>query len=312
MCMIKAVWQLLVTSPFLFLPPSCQNFPLSTHHTSSSPIASGTHLCGASVSCVQWVSRLCFNKKTPFRIEMSSSASPEAACQLDSRYWKITTSDGNVEEVQGPGVVGTVPHLYVDSFTVMEMSQYCVCMFVQESFLWWLLERSMSTPAALPSPPPQSTWRVTTPSTDWVMPILAARWLLHSCRSTPDSILHTVCLFSQQRGCFPSGHPSLPHGLPPLQRAGRQNGKVPSSVATCYSLCSLSSCVVKWTNSLHPVKNYTVIASDVSVMFSSIWVSFLLHPIVWNLINCNFFYAWSELFCLQCKHFDNRKYIEYD
>uniref|UniRef100_A0A3Q1GHQ2 F-box protein 3 n=1 Tax=Acanthochromis polyacanthus TaxID=80966 RepID=A0A3Q1GHQ2_9TELE len=41
------------------------------------------------------------------RIEMSSSASPEAACQLDSRYWKITTSDGNVEEVQGPGVVGT-------------------------------------------------------------------------------------------------------------------------------------------------------------------------------------------------------------
>ena len=39
---------------------------------------------------------------------MSSSASPEAACQLDSRYWKITTSDGNVEEVQGPGVVGTL------------------------------------------------------------------------------------------------------------------------------------------------------------------------------------------------------------
>lgn len=37
---------------------------------------------------------------------MSSKASPEAACQLDSRYWKITTSDGNVEEVQGPGVVG--------------------------------------------------------------------------------------------------------------------------------------------------------------------------------------------------------------
>lgn len=43
---------------------------------------------------------------------MSSGASPEAACQLDSRYWKITTSDGNVEEVQGPGVVGTLlaPH----------------------------------------------------------------------------------------------------------------------------------------------------------------------------------------------------------
>lgn len=40
---------------------------------------------------------------------MSSSALPDAACQLDSRYWKITTSDGNVEEVQGPGVVGTQP-----------------------------------------------------------------------------------------------------------------------------------------------------------------------------------------------------------
>lgn len=40
---------------------------------------------------------------------MSNAALPEAACQLDSRYWKITTSDGNVEEVQGPGVVGTQP-----------------------------------------------------------------------------------------------------------------------------------------------------------------------------------------------------------
>ncbi|XP_035983966.1 F-box only protein 3 [Fundulus heteroclitus] len=43
------------------------------------------------------------------RIEMSRGASPKAACQLDSRYWKITTSDGNVEEVQGPGVVGEFP-----------------------------------------------------------------------------------------------------------------------------------------------------------------------------------------------------------
>lgn len=49
---------------------------------------------------------LCCNSSAFFRIEMSSKASPEAACQLDSRYWKITTSDGNVEEVQGPGVVG--------------------------------------------------------------------------------------------------------------------------------------------------------------------------------------------------------------
>lgn len=43
------------------------------------------------------------------RIEMSPGAPPSAACQLDSRYWKITTSDGNVEEVQGPGVVGEFP-----------------------------------------------------------------------------------------------------------------------------------------------------------------------------------------------------------
>ncbi|KAK7880727.1 hypothetical protein WMY93_032641 [Mugilogobius chulae] len=43
------------------------------------------------------------------RIEMSPLAPASAACQLDSRYWKITTSDGNVEEVQGPGVVGEFP-----------------------------------------------------------------------------------------------------------------------------------------------------------------------------------------------------------
>lgn len=54
-----------------------------------------------------------------FRIEMSSSASPEAACQLDSRYWKITTSDGNVEEVQGPGVVGTLPASHLGCSTVI-------------------------------------------------------------------------------------------------------------------------------------------------------------------------------------------------
>lgn len=64
-----------------------------------------------------------------FRIEMSSSASPEAACQLDSRYWKITTSDGNVEEVQGPGVVGTLPasHLGCDW---LRPAAECVCLCV--------------------------------------------------------------------------------------------------------------------------------------------------------------------------------------
>lgn len=74
---------------------------------------------------------------------MSSSALPEAACQLDSRYWKITTSDGNVEEVQGPGVVGTQPascdRLMLDQLTSPSLlpTQYvcvCVCVRVQESF----------------------------------------------------------------------------------------------------------------------------------------------------------------------------------
>ncbi|XP_056882823.1 F-box only protein 3 isoform X1 [Takifugu flavidus] len=65
------------------------------------------------------------------RIEMSSKASPEAACQLDSRYWKITTSDGNVEEVQGPGVVGEFPvmrpgkvHEYSSCTTFSTHSEY--------------------------------------------------------------------------------------------------------------------------------------------------------------------------------------------
>ncbi|EQB79159.1 F-box only protein 3 isoform 2 isoform 4-like protein [Camelus ferus] len=39
------------------------------------------------------------------RIEMSKDALPEKACQLDSRYWRITNAKGDVEEVQGPGVV---------------------------------------------------------------------------------------------------------------------------------------------------------------------------------------------------------------
>lgn len=43
------------------------------------------------------------------RIEMASTASLMSSCQLDSRYWKITSSDGRVEEVQGPGVVGEFP-----------------------------------------------------------------------------------------------------------------------------------------------------------------------------------------------------------
>ncbi|KAM4721398.1 F-box only protein 3 [Rhinophrynus dorsalis] len=45
------------------------------------------------------------------RLEMSKDAFPEKACQLDSRYWKITNAKGQVEEVQGPGVVGDYPQL---------------------------------------------------------------------------------------------------------------------------------------------------------------------------------------------------------
>ena len=40
------------------------------------------------------------------RIEMSKDALPEKACQLDHCYWKTTNAEGDVEEVQGPGVVG--------------------------------------------------------------------------------------------------------------------------------------------------------------------------------------------------------------
>ncbi|XP_059507967.1 F-box only protein 3 isoform X1 [Stegostoma tigrinum] len=45
------------------------------------------------------------------RMEMVEDASPDNACQLDSRYWKITNANGDVEEVQGPGVVGEFPVL---------------------------------------------------------------------------------------------------------------------------------------------------------------------------------------------------------
>lgn len=67
---------------------------------------------------------------------MSRSASPEAACQLDSRYWKITTSDGNVEEVHGPGVVGASPPScwgeQSEGGAAETSCSPCVC--VQESF----------------------------------------------------------------------------------------------------------------------------------------------------------------------------------
>lgn len=117
------------------------------------------------------------SQRCVFRIEMSSGASPEAACQLDSRYWKITTSDGNVEEVQGPGVVGMSP----DSCAVIGRDQLLnVCVSVQASFRWWRRGRCTSTLAAPPSPRRRSTWRVTTPSTDWVSTVSSSEMaMLH-------------------------------------------------------------------------------------------------------------------------------------
>ncbi|KAI2662552.1 F-box only protein 3 [Labeo rohita] len=65
------------------------------------------------------------------RIEMAKSALPENACQLDSRYWKITNANGNVEEVRGPGVVGEFPvmtpgkvHEYASCTTFSTTSEY--------------------------------------------------------------------------------------------------------------------------------------------------------------------------------------------
>ncbi|XP_060767662.1 F-box only protein 3 isoform X3 [Neoarius graeffei] len=66
-----------------------------------------------------------------FRIEMAKLALPESACQLDSRYWKITNANGNVEEVRGPGVVGEFPvmtpgkvHEYASCTTFSTTSEY--------------------------------------------------------------------------------------------------------------------------------------------------------------------------------------------
>ncbi|XP_055776678.1 F-box only protein 3 isoform X1 [Salvelinus fontinalis] len=65
------------------------------------------------------------------RIEMAKDALPENACQLDSRYWKITNANGNVEEVRGPGVVGEFPvmtpgkvHEYASCTTFSTTSEY--------------------------------------------------------------------------------------------------------------------------------------------------------------------------------------------
>lgn len=49
---------------------------------------------------------------------MAKSALPESACQLDTRYWKITNANGNVEEVRGPGVVGETIDVQLCTYSV--------------------------------------------------------------------------------------------------------------------------------------------------------------------------------------------------
>lgn len=42
-------------------------------------------------------------------MEMDENANPYDSCQLETRHWVITDADGNVERVDGPGVVGEYP-----------------------------------------------------------------------------------------------------------------------------------------------------------------------------------------------------------
>lgn len=39
-------------------------------------------------------------------MSMSPDASPDDACQLQTRHWVITNEDGHEERISGPGVVG--------------------------------------------------------------------------------------------------------------------------------------------------------------------------------------------------------------
>lgn len=86
---------------------------------------------------------------------MSKDALPEKACQLDSRYWRITNAKGDVDEVQGPGVVGkskiafTNPvesgflfNVHVMEVTLLAVQRVVAVQFVSKSFCY-LKERDM-------------------------------------------------------------------------------------------------------------------------------------------------------------------------
>ena len=58
-----------------------------------------------------------------FAYNVRISNEGDEAAQLVSREWVITDSDGNVERVEGPGVIGETPHLAPgESF---EYRSYC-------------------------------------------------------------------------------------------------------------------------------------------------------------------------------------------
>lgn len=57
---------------------------------------------------------------------MSKDALPENACQLESRYWRITNAKGDVEEVQGPGVVGKWKVTGESIYLMFSLLKFCL------------------------------------------------------------------------------------------------------------------------------------------------------------------------------------------
>lgn len=58
-----------------------------------------------------------------FAYHITISNESEKTTQLISRYWHITDSNGNVEEIRGPGVVGKQPRL--KSGESFEYTSFC-------------------------------------------------------------------------------------------------------------------------------------------------------------------------------------------
>lgn len=161
MSTIRGVWQPPVTSLSLFLPPSCQSCHLSIRHTSSSPTVSGN--CSSTclwvnVSVTVW--RLCVFQNRDVEQSVARSRLSAGQSLLENHHlWRQRGgSPGTRRGWYAAGVTWQPAQLSVADIEF-------VLMHLQESFRSWDPGRSTSTPAAPPSPPPQSTWRVTTPST---------------------------------------------------------------------------------------------------------------------------------------------------